>query len=85
MLNYFQDCNHEETTEIIKKYGSQVSLIQQPDQSDVQVAPKEKKFKGYFKIARHYGWALNQMFFNFNFSSVIIVEGIYLDVQQNFI
>ncbi|RZC40632.1 alpha-1,3-mannosyl-glycoprotein 2-beta-N-acetylglucosaminyltransferase [Asbolus verrucosus] len=69
-----QDCNHEETTNTIKKYGSQVSLIQQPDQSDIQVPPKEKKFKGYFKIARHYGWALNQMFFNFNFSTVIIVE-----------
>jgi alpha-1,3-mannosyl-glycoprotein beta-1,2-N-acetylglucosaminyltransferase len=53
-----------------------VSLIQQPDQSDIQVPPKEKKFKGYFKIARHYGWALNQMFFNFNFSTVIIVEGL---------
>ncbi|XP_063908346.1 alpha-1,3-mannosyl-glycoprotein 2-beta-N-acetylglucosaminyltransferase [Zophobas morio] len=69
-----QDCNHEETTETIKRYGSQVSLIQQPDQSDIQVPPKEKKFKGYFKIARHYGWALNQMFFNFNFSTVIVVE-----------
>ncbi|XP_008195651.1 alpha-1,3-mannosyl-glycoprotein 2-beta-N-acetylglucosaminyltransferase [Tribolium castaneum] len=69
-----QDCNHEETTETIRRYGSQVSLIQQPDQSDIQVPPKEKKFKGYFKIARHYGWALNQMFFNFNFSTVIIVE-----------
>lgn len=69
-----QDCNHEETTETIKKYGSQVSLIQQPDQSEIEVPPKEKKFKGYFKIARHYGWALNQMFFNFNFSTVIIVE-----------
>lgn len=69
-----QDCDHEETTNTIRSYGSQLTLIQQPDQSDIQVPPKEKKFKGYFKIARHYGWALNQMFFNFNFSSVIIVE-----------
>nr|CAI5862762.1 unnamed protein product [Callosobruchus analis] len=69
-----QDCDHEETRDTILKYGSQLSLIQQPDQSDIQVPPKEKKFKGYFKIARHYGWALNQMFFNFNFSTVIIVE-----------
>lgn len=49
--------------------------IKQPDLSDIQVSPKEKKFKGYFKIARHYGWALNQTFFNFNFDTVIIVEG----------
>ncbi|KAL3285708.1 hypothetical protein HHI36_000238 [Cryptolaemus montrouzieri] len=68
-----QDCNHQETTDVIKKYD-QVILIQQPDQSDIQVPPKEKKFKGYFKIARHYGWALNQMFFNFNFSTIIVVE-----------
>lgn len=70
-----QDCDHDETAEIIRSYGPQVTLMQQPDQSDIQVPPKEKKFKGYFKIARHYGWALNQMFFNFNFSTVIIVEG----------
>ncbi|XP_019868567.1 alpha-1,3-mannosyl-glycoprotein 2-beta-N-acetylglucosaminyltransferase [Aethina tumida] len=78
-----EDCAHEETIETIRRYGSQVSLIQQPDQSDIQVSPKEKKFKGYFKIARHYGWALNQMFFNFNFSSVIIVED-DLDVAPDF-
>lgn len=69
-----QDCNHDETKDAIENYGTQVSLIQHPDQSEIQVPPKEKKFKGYFKIARHYGWALNQMFFNFNFSTVIIVE-----------
>ncbi|XP_044747463.1 alpha-1,3-mannosyl-glycoprotein 2-beta-N-acetylglucosaminyltransferase [Coccinella septempunctata] len=68
-----QDCNHQDTTDIIKKY-EQITLIQQPDQSDIQVPPKEKKFKGYFKIARHYGWALNQMFFNYNYSTIIIVE-----------
>ncbi|KAF7265362.1 alpha-1,3-mannosyl-glycoprotein 2-beta-N-acetylglucosaminyltransferase [Rhynchophorus ferrugineus] len=69
-----QDCSHDETTNIIKSYGSTLTLIQQPDQSDIPVLPKEKKYKGYFKIARHYKWALNQMFFNFNFSTVIIVE-----------
>lgn len=50
-------------------------LMQQPDQNDIPVPPKEKKFKGYFKIARHYGWALNYTFFKFNFDTVIIVEG----------
>lgn len=78
-----QDCNHAETTEVIKRYGSQVVLIKQPDQSDIEVPPKEKKFKGYFKIARHYGWALNQTFFNFNFESVIIVED-DLDISPDF-
>jgi len=53
-------------------------FFQQPDQSDIQVPPKEKKFKGYFKIARHYGWALNYTFYTLGFQTVIIVEGLYL-------
>lgn len=51
-------------------------MLQQPDQSDIEVPPKEKKFKGYFKIARHYGWALNYVFFQLRYDTVIIVEGI---------
>lgn len=78
-----QDCNHDDTTQAINKYGSQVLLIKQPDQSEIDVPPKEKKFKGYFKIARHYGWALNQTFFNFNFETVIIVED-DLDIAPDF-
>ena len=35
--------------------------------------PKHKKFKGYYKIARHYGWALNTVF-DKGFEFVIIVE-----------
>ncbi|XP_072382141.1 alpha-1,3-mannosyl-glycoprotein 2-beta-N-acetylglucosaminyltransferase isoform X1 [Diabrotica undecimpunctata] len=78
-----QDCNHTETKKAILKYRGQVSLIEQPDQSEIQVPPKEKKLKGYFKIARHYGWALNQIFFKFNFSAVIIVED-DLEVSPDF-
>ena len=47
---------------MIRSYGDQVVFIQQPDQSEPVVPKNEKKFKGYFKIARHYGWALNQTF-----------------------
>lgn len=50
-------------------------LFQQPDQSDIDIPPKEKKFRGYFKIARHYKWALNQVFVNLGYSTAIIVEG----------
>ncbi|KAH8022760.1 hypothetical protein HPB51_004997 [Rhipicephalus microplus] len=49
--------------------------MQQPDQSDIPLVGKEKKFKGYYKIARHYGWALNKTFFEFNYDTVLIVEG----------
>lgn len=50
-------------------------LFQQPDQSDIEIPPKEKKFRGYFKIARHYKWALNQVFVKLGYSTAIIVEG----------
>lgn len=51
-----------------------------PDQSDIFVLPKEKKFKGYYKISRHYGWALNTTF-KAGFEYVIIVEG----MDQSFV
>ncbi|KAK9512067.1 hypothetical protein O3M35_000576 [Rhynocoris fuscipes] len=69
-----QDCQHQPTSDVIDSYSSQVYHIKQPDQSEIMVPPKEKKFKGYFKIARHYGWALNQIFFVYNFSTAIIIE-----------
>ena len=49
--------------------------FKQPDQSDIDIPLREKKFKGYFKIARHYGWALNHVFLEFGFETTIIVEG----------
>ena len=42
----------QETAEVIRGYGDQIISIQQPDLSEPQVPPKEKKFRGYFKIAR---------------------------------
>lgn len=53
--------------------------IQHPDLSDIPLPAKEKKWQGYYKIARHYKWALNQVFRKLNHSAVIIVEGKKLD------
>lgn len=69
-----QDCGDELTKETILKYKDDVTLIEQPDMSIIQVPPKDKKFLGYYKISRHYGWALNQVFSR-GFEFVIIVEG----------
>uniref|UniRef100_A0A224YSS7 Alpha-1,3-mannosyl-glycoprotein 2-beta-N-acetylglucosaminyltransferase n=1 Tax=Rhipicephalus zambeziensis TaxID=60191 RepID=A0A224YSS7_9ACAR len=69
-----QDCNHALTSKAIQDYGDQLTHIKQPDQSDIPLVGKEKKFKGYYKIARHYGWALNKTFFEFNYDTVLIVE-----------
>ena len=55
-------------------YKDEVQLIQQPDMSEPEVPPKDKKFKGYYKISRHYNWALNTTF-QYGYDFVIIVEG----------
>ncbi|XP_055535389.1 alpha-1,3-mannosyl-glycoprotein 2-beta-N-acetylglucosaminyltransferase [Wyeomyia smithii] len=68
-----QDCDHEPTRNLILSYKENLTLIRQPDQSDITVLPKEKKYKGYYKISRHYGWALKTVFKE-GFESVIIVE-----------
>ncbi|XP_055603451.1 alpha-1,3-mannosyl-glycoprotein 2-beta-N-acetylglucosaminyltransferase [Uranotaenia lowii] len=68
-----QDCDDESTRNMILSYKENVTLIRQPDQSDVTVLPKEKKYKGYYKISRHYGWALKTVFKQ-GFEAVIIVE-----------
>ncbi|RWS16140.1 Alpha-1:3-mannosyl-glycoprotein 2-beta-N-acetylglucosaminyltransferase-like protein [Dinothrombium tinctorium] len=78
-----QDCNHEQTTNVIKRFGDQITLIQHPDQSDIFLPPREKKFKGYYKIARHYRWALNQTFHSFGCNTAIIVED-DLDIAPDF-
>ncbi|XP_077446554.1 alpha-1,3-mannosyl-glycoprotein 2-beta-N-acetylglucosaminyltransferase b [Stigmatopora argus] len=69
-----QDCGHAETAGVIGSYGNQVTHIKQPDLSDIRVRPEHRKFQGYYKIARHYRWALNQIFKTFSQSTVIIVE-----------
>lgn len=66
------DCADAATRTVIESYAD-VQLIRQPDQSDIAVLPKEKKFKGYYKIARHYGWALNETFRR-GYELVVVVE-----------
>ncbi|XP_077382806.1 alpha-1,3-mannosyl-glycoprotein 2-beta-N-acetylglucosaminyltransferase a [Festucalex cinctus] len=67
-----QDCGHAATADVIRSYGSAVTHLMQPDLADVRVPPEHKRFQGYYKISRHYRWALKQVFNNY--SAVIIVE-----------
>ena len=56
--------------------------VQLLDLSEPVIPPKEKKFKGYFKIARHYGWALNKTFVEMGFDQVgDILQFIYRQCQ----
>eukprot|EP00920_Eleutheroschizon_duboscqi_P029710 GHVT01072117.1.p1 GENE.GHVT01072117.1~~GHVT01072117.1.p1 ORF type:complete len:453 (-),score=31.11 GHVT01072117.1:524-1882(-) len=78
-----QDCNDKPTADAILSYGQQVTLIQHPDQSDITLPWQQRKFKGYYKIARHYKWALQQIFHKFKHEAVIIVED-DLDLAPDF-
>ncbi|XP_014442949.1 alpha-1,3-mannosyl-glycoprotein 2-beta-N-acetylglucosaminyltransferase [Tupaia chinensis] len=69
-----QDCGHEETAQVIASYGSAITHIRQPDLSTIAVPPDHRKFQGYYKIARHYRWALGQIFRSFRFPAVVVVE-----------
>lgn len=80
-----QDCGHEPTANVIRSYGDQVSLIQQPDLSEVQDVPANmRSMMGYYKISRHYKWALGQAFETMGYDTVLIVED-DLDVGKCFI
>ncbi|XP_063041328.1 alpha-1,3-mannosyl-glycoprotein 2-beta-N-acetylglucosaminyltransferase b isoform X2 [Engraulis encrasicolus] len=78
-----QDCGHVETARVIGSYGSQVKHISQPDLADIAVRPEHRKFQGYYKIARHYHWALNQVFNTLGYDTVVIVED-DLEVASDF-
>ncbi|KAE8584999.1 hypothetical protein XENTR_v10021192 [Xenopus tropicalis] len=69
-----QDCGHEETGKVIDSYGDAVTHIKQPDLSEVAVPPEHRKFQGYYKISRHYRWALNQIFKTMGYKAAIVVE-----------
>ncbi|XP_048375926.2 alpha-1,3-mannosyl-glycoprotein 2-beta-N-acetylglucosaminyltransferase b isoform X2 [Stegostoma tigrinum] len=69
-----QDCGHEETARVIASYGDQLVHLRQPDLSEPRVPPEHRKFRGYYKISRHYRWALNQVFRNFRYRAAVVVE-----------
>eukprot|EP00045_Choanoeca_perplexa_P008304 m.76694 g.76694 ORF g.76694 m.76694 type:complete len:497 (-) comp14441_c0_seq10:1089-2579(-) len=79
-----QDCGHEPTARAIREYSSRgIELIQQPDLSEPKPEPHLKQFGGYYKIARHYKWALTQMFDVKGYGAVVIVED-DLDIAPDF-
>ncbi|NWV02173.1 MGAT1 acetylglucosaminyltransferase, partial [Ptilonorhynchus violaceus] len=69
-----QDCGHAETARVIASYGQAVAHIRQPDLSEIPVPPEHRKFQGYYKISRHYRWALGQVFRTFRYRAAIVVE-----------
>ena len=80
-----QDCGHAQTAEVIRSYGDKIKFIQQPDLGPVQGVPGNMhRFMGYYKISRHFKFALSQVFETTDSDSVIIVED-DIDIGMNFI
>ncbi|PFX20732.1 alpha-1,3-mannosyl-glycoprotein 2-beta-N-acetylglucosaminyltransferase-like [Stylophora pistillata] len=79
-----QDCGDEATANVIRSYGNKVSFIQQPDLSEVRDVPANMRgMMGYYKISRHYKWALGQVFDKMGHDTVLIVED-DLDIAPDF-
>ncbi|OUC47984.1 GNT-I family protein [Trichinella nativa] len=69
-----QDCDHQPTAQVIDTYRDSITVMKQPNQTEPILSKKLKKFAGYYKIARHYRWALNQIFFHMKYKTVIVTE-----------
>ena len=69
-----QDCGHAETARVITNYGDKVMYVRHPDLSDISVPGAADNLKGYYKLSRHYKWALGRVFDVLHQDTVIIVE-----------
>ena len=79
-----QDCAHGPTSDVIKSYGDKVTLVKQPDQSHIELpADGKPQFQGYYKVSRHYKFALGHVFDVLKYNHAIIVED-DLDVSPDF-
>ncbi|CAH2056339.1 unnamed protein product, partial [Iphiclides podalirius] len=81
-----QDCAHNATFHVIKSFTEidpTIMLVQQPDLSEIQLPRAKVKFRGYYKIARHYRFALNHVLNTLRHDAVIIVED-DLDISPDF-
>ncbi|XP_026756104.2 alpha-1,3-mannosyl-glycoprotein 2-beta-N-acetylglucosaminyltransferase [Galleria mellonella] len=81
-----QDCGHNATYQVIKNFTNAdptITVVRQPDLSEIPLPRAKVKFRGYYKIARHYKFALNHVFNTLGHEAVIIVED-DLDISQDF-
>ncbi len=69
-----QDCGHEETARAITNYRDKLMYLKHPDLSEIAVPEAMGHLKGYYKLSRHFKWALSQVFDVLQQDTVIIVE-----------
>lgn len=69
-----QDCGHMETARVIANYEDKIMYIKHSELTDISVPANMDHLKGYYKLSRHFKWALSQVFDVLNQDTVIIVE-----------
>nr|CDS16979.1 alpha 13 mannosyl glycoprotein [Echinococcus granulosus] len=78
-----QDCNDENVLTLLRSYGDQINILNQPDHSESSFQNINQNLKGYYRISRNYKWSLGQMFDERKYNLTIIVED-DLDVAPDF-
>ncbi|EFO19522.2 hypothetical protein LOAG_08970 [Loa loa] len=68
------DCNDDAVRDLILSSGPNITLIENPNQSSFNLTKREKKYEGYYRIARHYYFALDYVFTILGYQSAIITE-----------
>uniref|UniRef100_A0A5K3FL46 Alpha-1,3-mannosyl-glycoprotein 2-beta-N-acetylglucosaminyltransferase n=1 Tax=Mesocestoides corti TaxID=53468 RepID=A0A5K3FL46_MESCO len=78
-----QDCNDENVLALLKLYDEQITVLNQPDHSEIVLQHHNVNFQGYYRIARNYKWSLSQVLDERNYELVIVMED-DLDVAPDF-
>jgi len=81
-----QDCGHTATLDVIKKYANQnpdLSYIEQLDRTEPWQV--KRNFLGYYKLSRHYNFALGKIFDLFPDSDGVIIVEDDLEVSPDFL
>ncbi|PAA58671.1 hypothetical protein BOX15_Mlig005309g2 [Macrostomum lignano] len=78
------DCAHSATESVVSRFSSQLAgVLRQPDRKRIKTALRERHLIGYYKISRHFKWALDQVFLHLNYTAAIVVED-DLDIAPDF-
>ncbi|KAI6649393.1 hypothetical protein LOD99_11759 [Oopsacas minuta] len=70
-----QDCGDVATKRVILEFKSQLTYLEHNNKTQIEVGPRETHMIGYYKISRHYKWAIDQVFaYNSEIDSLVILE-----------
>lgn len=61
--------------DLVLSSGPGITLIENPNQFSFNLSKQEKKYEGYYRIARHYRFALDYVFNVFGYRTAIVTEG----------